>query len=299
MLILDGKALASKLKEQILIDAQAVEKKINRKPGLGVILVGENPASKVYVASKTKAALACGIEVFDRFLNAESTQEELQLAISDFNNNPLVDGILLQLPLPKHLNELTALSSIDPGKDADGLHPVNQGMLLRGAPSFVLPYFVPCTPAGSMALLNEAVEKLNFQIAGKKALVLGRSILVGKPLALLLLEKGATVTIAHSKTKNIEEECRAADILVAAIGQPEFVKGNWVKPGAIVIDVGINRLIDKRLVGDVDYMEVSKVASAITPVPGGVGPMTITMLLKNTVLSASRKGLNTVGWVNT
>lgn len=284
MLILDGKALASRYKEQILIDAQSVELKLGRKPGLGVILVGENPASKVYVASKTKAATACGIDVFDKFLPQDSTQAQLLAAISDYNLNPLVDGILLQLPLPKHLDELQALSIIDPAKDADGLHPNTQGMLLRGAASFI-----PCTPAGSMALLNEAVEKLGFSIAGKKALVLGRSILVGKPLALLLLEKGATVTIAHSKTKNIEQECLQADILVAAIGQPEFVKGEWIKPGAIVIDVGINRLADKRLVGDVEYESASKVASAITPVPGGVGPMTITMLLKNTVLSAMNK----------
>lgn len=287
MLILDGKALASKYKEQILIDAQSVQVKLGRKPGLGVILVGENPASKVYVASKTKAAVACGIDVFDKFLSQDSTQEELLAAISEYNSNPLIDGILLQLPLPKHLDEFQALSSIDPKKDADGLHPITQGMLLRGSASFI-----PCTPAGSMALLNEAVDKLGFSVAGKKALVLGRSILVGKPLALLLLEKGATVTIAHSKTKNIQQECLQADILVAAIGQPEFVKGEWIKPGAIVIDVGINRLADKRLVGDVDFEFASKVAAAITPVPGGVGPMTITMLLRNTVLSAQNKVVN-------
>jgi len=284
MLILDGKALAAKFKEQILLDAQAVALKLNRKPGLGVILVGENPASKIYVASKTKAALLCGIEVFDKFLSVDASQAELQTAISQLNAESRVDGILLQLPLPKHLNELQALSSIDPGKDVDGLHPITQGMLLRGAATFV-----PCTPAGSMALLEEAVKSLKFSIAGKKALVVGRSILVGKPLALLLLEKGATVTIAHSKTKNIEEECQAADILVAAIGQPEFIKGSWIKPGAVVIDVGINRLQDNRLVGDVEYKAASKVAGAISPVPGGVGPMTITMLLKNTVLSANNK----------
>jgi methylenetetrahydrofolate dehydrogenase (NADP+)/methenyltetrahydrofolate cyclohydrolase len=284
MLLLDGKALAKQFKEQILSDAQVVFTKIGRKPGLAVILVGENPASKVYVASKTKAAIACGIDVFDQHLSKDATQDELETVIKNFNENPKVDGILLQLPLPKHLDELKALSMISPEKDADGLHPSTQGLLLRGAKTFV-----PCTPAGSMALLDSAVEKLGFNIAGKKALVVGRSILVGKPLALLLLERGATVTIAHSKTKNIQEECRSADILVAAIGQPEFVKGSWIKPGAVVIDVGINRLEDGRLVGDVEFETAKEFASAITPVPGGVGPMTITMLLKNTVLSASKR----------
>ena len=283
-MVLDGKAIAAKYRENILADATSLAIKLGRKPGLGVILVGENPASKVYVGAKTKAALACGLRVFDKILPATATQLDVENAIEEFNSNAAVDGILLQLPLPAHLNESSALLKISPEKDADGLHPLTQGKLLKGDKTFV-----PCTPQGSMALIDEAATALGISISGKRALVIGRSILVGKPMALLLLERGATVTIAHSKTKDLPEECRRADILVAALGKPEFIKGDWIKPGAIVIDVGINRLEDNRLAGDVDYNSAKDVAAAITPAPGGVGPMTITMLLKNTVLSASNK----------
>jgi methylenetetrahydrofolate dehydrogenase (NADP+)/methenyltetrahydrofolate cyclohydrolase len=283
-MILDGKAVASKHREQIAKDAASITANLGRKPGLGVILVGDNPASKVYVGAKTKAAVSCGLDVFDKVLPETASQEELQSAIAEFNSNNAIDGILLQLPLPKHLNELQALNAISPEKDADGLHPKTQGMLLRGAHTFT-----PCTPLGCMALIDEACEALGHSLAGKRALVIGRSILVGKPVALLLLERGATVTIAHSKTVDLPKECSQADIVIAAIGKPEFVRGEWLKSGAIVIDVGINRLESGKLVGDVHFESAKERAFAISPVPNGVGPMTITMLLKNTVISASRK----------
>jgi methylenetetrahydrofolate dehydrogenase (NADP+)/methenyltetrahydrofolate cyclohydrolase len=279
--LLDGKVVSSRIRGEILAEAEELAKGLGRKPGLAVILVGENPASKVYVAAKSKAAEQCGLEVFDFKLPDNVSQRELESVIRSLNEDERVDGILLQLPLPKGLDEFAALSRIDPKKDADGLHPVTQGLLLRGVKSFV-----PCTPQGCMSLIDEAVRELGIDLQGKRVIVVGRSILVGKPVALLLLERGCTVTIAHSKTADLPGECRSADILVAAIGRPQFIKGDWVKPGSIVIDVGINRLPDGKLTGDVDFDGAKEIAAAITPVPGGVGPMTITMLLKNTVLSA-------------
>jgi methylenetetrahydrofolate dehydrogenase (NADP+)/methenyltetrahydrofolate cyclohydrolase len=279
--LLDGKVVSSRIRGEILAEAEELAKGLGRKPGLAVILVGENPASKVYVAAKSKAAEQCGLEVFDFKLPDNVSQRELESVIRSLNEDERVDGILLQLPLPKGLDEFAALSRIDPKKDADGLHPVTQGLLLRGVKSFV-----PCTPQGCMSLIDEAVRELVIDLQGKRVIVVGRSILVGKPVALLLLERGCTVTIAHSKTADLPGECRSADILVAAIGRPQFIKGDWVKPGSIVIDVGINRLPDGKLTGDVDFDGAKEIAAAITPVPGGVGPMTITMLLKNTVLSA-------------
>jgi methylenetetrahydrofolate dehydrogenase (NADP+) / methenyltetrahydrofolate cyclohydrolase len=282
--LLDGKVVSSRIRTEVLEDALEVAKSLGRKPGLAVVLVGGDPASKVYVAAKSKAAEQCGLEVFDFQLPDNVSQQELESVIRSLNGDERVDGILLQLPLPKGLDEFSALSAIEPRKDVDGLHPVTQGLLLRGVKSFV-----PCTPQGCMSLIDEAVKELGIQLQGKRAIVVGRSILVGKPVALLLLERGCTVTIAHSKTADLPGECRAADVLVAAIGRAEFIKGEWIKPGSIVIDVGINRLADGKLTGDVQFYSAREVAAAITPVPGGVGPMTITMLLKNTVASARNK----------
>jgi len=283
-ILLDGKELSAKVRESIRVESERILPLLGRKPGLAVVLVGENPASKVYVASKSKAAEACGFLVLDRKLPAEASDADVQSVLRELSEDPNVDGILLQLPLPKGLDESQALLAITPEKDADGLHPATQGLLLRGEG-----VFIPCTPQGCMALIDEAAARLGIELAGKKALVIGRSILVGKPVSLLLLERNCTVTMAHSKTVNLREECLAADILVAAVGRPEFIKGDWIKPGAVVIDVGINRLEDKRIAGDVDFAGARERASAITPVPGGVGPMTIAMLLKNTLQSAKLK----------
>lgn len=271
-LVIDGKEIARCIRAEIA-EAVSVYKQSKRAPGLGVILVGDNPASKTYVASKEKSAKECGFETFDFKLSATSTQEEVLSAIQSFNSNPGVDGILLQLPVPKHLDSDALISAIAPEKDADGLHPVSQGLLMQGRAKFK-----PCTPSGVIELLRRS----NIEISGKHAVVIGRSILVGKPAALLLLEENATVTVAHSRTKDLPGLVRSADIVVAAVGIPEFVKGDWIKPGAAVIDVGINRLENGKLVGDVEYGRASEYASAITPVPGGVGPMTIAMLLQNT-----------------
>jgi methylenetetrahydrofolate dehydrogenase (NADP+)/methenyltetrahydrofolate cyclohydrolase len=277
--IIDGAAVAKKLRQRLAEDI--VAKKIS--PGLAVVLVGEDPASQVYVRNKSRAAEETGIKSWQHTLPAETTQSELLALIDRLNEDDRVHGILVQLPLPKHFDTQGIIAAINPDKDVDGLHPVNAGRLSLG-----LPGFVPCTPQGCMILLREAASDL----AGKRALVLGRSPLVGKPVAMLLLQADCTVTIAHSRTRNIADECRNADILVAAIGKPEFVQGDWIKEGAIVIDVGINRINDPavagktKLVGDVAYTEASKRAAAITPVPGGVGPMTIACLLKNTVWGA-------------
>lgn len=279
--LIDGAAVAKRLRQEMGEQIRAQ----NLKPGLAVVLVGEDPASQVYVRNKSRAAEEVGMVSWTHRMEADTTQAQLTEMIAELNKDPAVHGILLQLPLPKHLDSQAIISIIDPAKDVDGLHPVNAGRLAQG-----LPAFVPCTPQGCMILIREACQDL----AGKKALVLGRSILVGKPVAQLLLGADCTVTVAHSRTLSLPDECRAADILVAAIGRPNFVKGDWIKPGAIVIDVGINRINDPanpgktKLVGDVDFAEASQRASAITPVPGGVGPMTIACLLKNTLWAASR-----------
>lgn len=280
--ILDGKALAQKLQQQLKTKIQSLEPKIGRPPGLAVLMVGDNPASAVYVRNKEKACEKIGMRSFGRHFPTETSQQELETAILELNQDVNVDGILVQLPLPPHLDSVKLLLTIAPDKDADGLHPMNLGRLVRGEPGLR-----SCTPAGVMRLL----EEYNLEIAGKRAVVIGRSILVGKPLALMLLEKNATVTIAHSRTQNLAELTRQADIVVGAIGKPEFITGDMVKQGAIVVDVGINRveLADgkSKIVGDVNFQEVAAIASYLTPVPGGIGPMTVSMLLENTVASYS------------
>jgi len=245
--------------------------------GLTVIIVGDDPASRVYVNSKKKACEALGINSQEFALPADTTEEELLTLVRKLNEDDSVNGILVQLPLPKHINEETVINTIAPEKDVDAFHPQNVGKIMIGNYDFL-----PCTPAGVMELIKES----GIDVSGKECVVLGRSNIVGKPQAMLLLHQNGTVTICHSRTKNLKEVTKRADILVAAIGKPNFVTADMVKEGAVVIDVGINRLPDKTLCGDVDFNEVSKVAAAITPVPGGVGPMTIAMLMKNTVTAA-------------
>jgi len=276
--ILDGKKISEEIKERIRIEVGRLREN-GITPGLGVILVGENPASKVYVRNKQKACENVGIYSEEHKLPEATTQEELLSLVERLNRDSKIHGILVQLPLPKHINSDTILNAILPSKDVDGFHPYNMGMLLIGQP-----IFIPCTPYGIMKLM----EYSNIPIEGKTAVVIGRSNIVGKPVAILLMHKNATVTVCHSKTKDLGEVCRRADILVAAIGKPKMIKGDMVKEGAVVIDVGINRLDDGSLVGDVDYEGVSEKAGWITPVPGGVGPMTITMLLNNTLEAARR-----------
>ena len=246
-------------------------------PGLAVIIVGDDPASRVYVNNKKKACEQIGVYSEEYALPAQTTEKELLDLIAKLNNDKKINGILVQLPVPKHINEETIINAIDPKKDVDAFHPVNVGKIMVGNFDFV-----PCTPAGVMELINES----GIDVEGKECVVVGSSNIVGKPQAMLLLHKNATVTICHSRTKNLAEKTRQADILVAAVGIPEFIKGDMIKPGAVVIDVGINRVADKKLVGDVDFEACEKIASAITPVPGGVGPMTIAMLMKNTVKAA-------------
>ena len=287
--MIDGKALAKKMQKAIADEVAHLQKeyaqtKYGRPPGLAVLMVGDNPASAAYVRNKETACHKAGIASFGKHFPASVTQTELEQVIDQLNADERVDGILIQLPLPENLDAIALLNRLDPAKDADGLHPYNLGKLARGEVGLL-----SCTPAGVMELLAEA----EIDLAGKNAVVIGRSILVGKPVALMLLEENATVTIAHSRTINLAEITRNADILIAAIGKPEFVTADMVKPDAVVIDVGINRITDvqgkSRLVGDVDYTNVSKIASHITPVPGGVGPMTVTMLLHNTVWSYKKK----------
>ena len=278
--LLDGKALATQMQSELTEQVKALTPKVGRSPGLAVLRVGDDPASAAYVRGKEKACARVGIASFGQHLPANTSQAALLTMIHDLNSNDAVDGILLQLPLPKHLDSVALLRQIAPEKDADGLHPYNMGKLLRGEPGLQ-----SCTPSGVMRLL----DTYNIPIEGKQAVVIGRSILVGKPLALMLLERNATVTIAHSRTQDIELIARSADILVAAVGRPRIITAEMVKPDAIVIDVGINRITEStgktRLVGDVDFDAVSPVAKWITPVPGGIGPMTVTMLLHNTVWS--------------
>ena len=252
--------------------AELKEKNIN--PGLAVIIVGDDPASRVYVNNKKKACGEIGIYSEEYALPEETSEEELLALIKELNEKKEINGILVQLPVPKQINEETIINAIDPKKDVDAFHPVNVGKIMVGNFDFV-----PCTPAGVMELIDES----GIDVAGKECVVVGRSNIVGKPQAMLLLHKNGTVTICHSKTKNLKEKTKQADILIAAVGKPNFITGDMIKEGAVVIDVGINRIAEKKLVGDVDFESAEKVAGAITPVPGGVGPMTIAMLMKNTV----------------
>ncbi len=282
--ILDGKALAKKIHQELKQRIEILQPQKQRPPGLAVLMVGDNPASAAYVRNKERACTKVGITSFNRHFPADTTQQELERVIDELNQDSRVDGILVQLPLPKHLDPIPLLYRILPEKDADGLHPLNLGKLVRSEIGLR-----SCTPAGVMRLLKE----YNLELSGKRAVVVGRSILVGKPLALMLLEQNATVTIAHSRTKDLPKLTREADILIAAVGRTELITADMVKPGAIVIDVGINRVEAKdggksRLVGDVDFDNVATVAEYITPVPGGVGPMTVALLLQNTVDSYER-----------
>ena len=272
-MIIDGKKTAAELREELKKKVTELKSKYNAVPGLTVILIGEDPPSKIYVKNKEKSAIEVGInsEVIRYPVNVE--EKVILNKIKELNNNDKVSGILVQLPLPKHINKRKVIETIVPNKDVDGFHPINVGNLSSGYDSSI-----PCTPLGCYLLLKKVEKNLN----GKHAVVIGRSNLNGKPMAQLLLKENCTVTIAHSKTKDLKAECLRADIIIAAVGMPKLVKGDWIKKGAIVIDVGINKT-DSGLVGDVDFDEVSKVAKAITPVPGGVGPMTIACLLNNTV----------------
>jgi methylenetetrahydrofolate dehydrogenase (NADP+)/methenyltetrahydrofolate cyclohydrolase len=275
-LLLDGKAVAAQLRATVAARVAT----LGYKPGLTVVLVGDNPASAVYVRSKDRAAREAGLDAATIRLPAETPQAKLLATIALLNADPAVDGILVQLPLPPHIDATAVLEAVDPAKDVDGFNPINVGRLSEGRA-----LLAPCTPRGVMKLLEAANVPLN----GARALVLGRSAIVGKPVAAMLLAANATVTIAHSRTRDLAAECRRADVLIAAVGQPEMVRGDWVADGAAVIDVGINRLPDGRLVGDVAYDECLEHASAITPVPGGVGPMTIACLLENTLLAAQAR----------
>ncbi len=280
--ILDGKALAAELRARVAIEVAAFLVAHGRAPGLATVLVGENPASEVYVRNKRRQAGEVGIVSVHHALSATTSEAELLALVARLNADDAVDGILVQLPLPAHIAEAAVIDAVDPAKDVDGFHVVNTGRLSVG-----LPGLVPCTPLGCMDLIALG----HTTVEGARAVVIGRSNIVGKPVAALLLAASATVTIAHSRTRDLPALCREADILVAAIGCAEMVRGEWIKPGATVIDVGINRLADGRLVGDVAYAEAAQVAGAITPVPGGVGPMTIARLLANTLLAArSRVG---------
>ncbi|MCT8989934.1 bifunctional methylenetetrahydrofolate dehydrogenase/methenyltetrahydrofolate cyclohydrolase FolD [Chelativorans sp. SCAU2101] len=286
--IIDGKAVAARIVDEVTRHAAELAAS-GTVPGLAVIIVGEDPASQVYVASKSRKAEACGFHSVQHSLPEATTEEELVALVEELNRNPAIHGILVQLPLPAHINSGRIIQTIAPEKDVDGFHYLNVGKLGTGA---IGDGFVPCTPAGSMLLIQGVRGK---DLSGLSAVVIGRSNIVGKPMANLLLAANATVTIAHSRTADLPAVCRSADILVAAVGRPEMVKGDWIKPGATVIDVGINRIPapekgegKTRLVGDVAFDEAKQIAGAITPVPGGVGPMTIAMLMANTLASACR-----------
>ena len=285
--IINGKEISQNLRDKLKKDISGLKKKYNAVPGLAVVQVGNVAASSVYVKAKTKNACEVGIEVIDHHLDESTSQDQLLELINTLNNQDNVNGILVQLPLPKHMNEQTILDSIHPDKDADGFHPFNVGKLSIASHNDEN-LLIPCTPYGCLLML----KGLKVDLVGKNAVVIGRSNIVGKPMAQLLIKESCTVTVAHSKTKNLPDVCRNADILVAAVGRPEMIKGDWIKEGATVIDVGINRIpiqkdgkITTKLVGDVDYNEAKKLASAITPVPGGVGPMTIACLLRNTTIA--------------
>ncbi|MEM9086927.1 MAG: bifunctional methylenetetrahydrofolate dehydrogenase/methenyltetrahydrofolate cyclohydrolase FolD [Pseudomonadota bacterium] len=282
---IDGKAFAARLRERVGDAALSFAEQGGRKPGLAVVLVGEDAASQVYVRSKGKATVAANMNSFEHRLPVDTSEADLLALVDKLNNDPAVDGILVQLPLPDHLDEQSVIASISPDKDVDGFHVINAGRLSVGQSGFV-----PCTPLGCLMLLTDQLGDLS----GLDAVVVGRSNIVGKPMAQLLLDANATVTIAHSRTRDLKSVVSRADIVVAAVGRPEMIGKDWIKPGATVIDVGINRLPPEpgsekgRLVGDVAYGEASEVAGAITPVPGGVGPMTIAVLLRNTAIAAHR-----------
>jgi methylenetetrahydrofolate dehydrogenase (NADP+)/methenyltetrahydrofolate cyclohydrolase len=281
--IIDGKAIAEALRARVR-DAVAGLAAAHVTPGLAVVLVGENPASQIYVRAKTRQTLEAGMRSFDHTLPAQTSEDELLGLVHRLNADREVDGILVQLPLPAHVDAQRVIDAIDPHKDVDGFHPINAGHLMTGARGLV-----PCTPAGALMLIRSVRDDL----AGLEAVVVGRSNIVGKPMAQLLLAESCTVTVAHSRTRDLPAACRRADILVAAVGVPEMIRGDWVKPGAIVIDVGINRVPGgegkTKLVGDVAFEEVRQVVGAVTPVPGGVGPMTIACLLRNTLIAACRR----------
>jgi len=277
--IISGKLVSSEVRKSIAKEIEEFKTRCGIVPGLAVILVGNNPASAVYVRNKHKACLEVGINSYEITLPEETTEEELLKKIEELNADKNVHGILVQLPLPKHICEDNIINAISPEKDVDAFHPTNVGKIVIGKYDFL-----PCTPAGIMELLHV----YNVDISGKECVVIGRSNIVGKPMALLLLAENGTVTVCHSRTKDLKEVTKRADILVVAIGRPKFVTADMVKPGAVVIDVGINRLDDGKLCGDVDYEAVEPISEMITPVPGGVGPMTITMLLKNTLTAAKK-----------
>ncbi len=275
--IIDGKAISAQIREEIAQKVQVYSEKTGTLPGLAVIIVGDNPASQVYVRNKKKACEQVGFNSWVYEMPESATQDELNALIDKLNCDSTVHGILVQLPLPSHLDEKEVILRIKPEKDVDAFHPYNVGRITIGDPKFL-----PCTPAGIM----ELIKRSNIEISGKECVVIGRSNIVGKPMALLLLAENGTVTVCHSKTRDLREVCRRADILVVAIGKADFVTADMVKEGAVVIDVGMNRNAEGKLTGDVDFKSVSEVASYITPVPGGVGPMTITMLLQNTLVAA-------------
>jgi len=281
---IDGKAAAAAIREKVASHVRDFEQRIGRPPGLATVLVGEDPASAVYVRSKNRATAEAGMAGFAHNLPDTISESELLQLVTDLNADSQVDGILVQLPLPSHVDATRVIETIEPGKDVDGFHPVNAGRLAIG-----LPALVACTPFGCLHLLKAELGSL----AGLEAVVIGRSNIVGKPMAQLLIAESATVTVAHSKTRDLPGVVRRADIVVAAVGRPEMVRGDWIKPGATIIDVGINRIPTEdgkgRLVGDVAYDEAAEVAAAITPVPGGVGPMTIAMLMRNTLVAAHRR----------
>ncbi len=275
--IIDGKAFAARVRANVAAKVAALP----QPPGLAVVLVGDDPASAVYVRNKGKACREAGMISTEHRLPVETSQAALLALVAHLNADPAIDGILVQLPLPPQIEAAAVIAAIDPDKDVDGFHPINAGRLASG-----LPGFVPCTPLGCLMLLQDELGDLS----GIEAIVIGRSTIVGKPMGLLLLGANATVTVAHSRSRDLPALCRRADIVVAAVGRPEMVRGSWIKPGATIIDVGINR-VDGRLVGDVAFAECAEVARAITPVPGGVGPMTIACLLQNTLTSAERRGV--------
>lgn len=277
--IIDGKQIAKNLRGAIAADVAELGKN-SVTPGLAVVLVGDDPASRVYVSMKEKACEECGIFSDEHKLPVDTSESQLLALIDELNNDKKIDGILVQLPLPGHIDESKILEAISPDKDVDGFHPYNVGRLVTGNA-----LFKPCTPYGIMKMF----EAEGVDLKGKEVVIVGRSNIVGKPVALMCLAEHATVTICHSRTRDLADKVRQADVVIAAVGRPEMVEGDWIKEGAVVIDVGVNRVGDKKLVGDVDFAGASKRASAITPVPGGVGPMTITMLLYNTVESAKRR----------
>ncbi|WP_078120315.1 bifunctional methylenetetrahydrofolate dehydrogenase/methenyltetrahydrofolate cyclohydrolase FolD [Thiosocius teredinicola] len=282
--LISGKDISQKVIDEVKAGVAELHHQHDVRPGLAVVLVGDDPASQVYVRNKIKRAAEVGMASFEHRLPADTSQTVLNALIDKLNADPKVHGILVQLPLPKHLDEGHVINAIDPAKDVDGFHPLNVGALASGENALV-----PCTPLGCMIMLKEAVPDLS----GKHAVVIGRSNIVGKPMAALLLQANCTVTVVHSRTRDIQQLCKQADIVVAAIGRPEFIGAEWIKPGAVVIDVGINAIEadgKRRLVGDVDFAAVEPIASAISPVPGGVGPMTIACLMQNT-LTAARKSL--------